>query len=312
LIIDKKYILENESCLVENRLYTAKHIETNERVYIKVFEKNKYICDGFLPNLIDQKSFINSLGSRSILKLLDVGIDFINVVVDKSQILNINKRTNYDMFHDQNIMKGINHKEKNKIVFYLVYEYFEGVNLDILNKKKRISYQNVIKILLSVLKILQVLHLQGYYHGSLKTNSILVDKNCNVKICDFGITVSNNGSNTRSYGNIYYMSASQICIDYSDKESDFFAIGEILFELIFRMYPFGRCDDENRLLRRIDRGINWNKLEYRYFSNIDNDSEKNKKWFELYEISKKLLERGSSDRYKYAKDVIIDLMNIIY
>lgn len=55
--------------------------------------------------------------------------------------------------------------------------------------------------------------------------------------------------NIRSGNNIKYLSPHQICINYTDTESDFFALGLILFECIFKKLPFGESYDEEQMVK---------------------------------------------------------------
>src|SRR5699024_5729980 len=112
-----------------------------------------------------------------------------------------------------------------------------------------------------ILKGLETAKEHGIYHGDLNPNNILVDKWYNIKILNFGVTKANNGVNIRSGNNIKYLSPHQLCIDYTDTESDFFALGLILFECIFKKLPFGESNDENEMLKFIDKGINFNDLK---------------------------------------------------
>jgi serine/threonine protein kinase len=55
-----------------------------------------------------------------------------------------------------------------------------------------------LKILVDILKGLQKLHEQDYVHCDLKMPNILLDKNLNTKIADFGITKNLRQGNTQN------------------------------------------------------------------------------------------------------------------
>lgn len=136
------------------------------------------------------------------------------------------------------------------------------------------------------------------YHGSLKMQDIIVDKDYNIKIADFGITAANRGKNIRAKGNYQYMSPHQLCIDYTDYESDLFAFGIILYEMIFKKRPFGIAFGENDMLKRIDRGPDYSNLTVI------------KEYEELVKIDKRLLSR--KNKYQNFNEVIMAMTGIMY
>lgn len=68
-------------------------------------------------------------------------------------------------------------------------------------------------------------------------------------------------------------------IDYTDKDSDLFVLGIILFEMIFREHPFGHAYNDNEMLKLVDKGVKWSLLIY------------DESLTELVKISQKLLSR---------------------
>lgn len=149
-----------------------------------------------------------------------------------------------------------------------------------------------------ILKALELAHSHNLYHGDLKPSNLIVDKWYNIQICDFGVTKANNGVNIRSGGDINYMCPHQLNINHSDKESDFFALGLVLFEAIFKKLPFGKANTEEDMLKLIDKGVNWREV---YAANGNQ---------ELINLIKKLLSR--TNKYKHTQEVLIDLSKILY
>ena len=205
--------------------------------------------------------------------------DFVANLIDESTIIrDINSPYILNM-----IDVGVDYREYG-IWYYMVYDYEKGISLN-----------NIIEG--------NYLHLEtakehGIYHGDLNPSNILVDKWYNIKILNFGVTKANEGVNIRAGNNIKYLSPHQLCIDYTDIESDFFALGLILFECIFKKLPFGESNDEKEMLKFIDKGINFNDLR------AINGNE------ELIYIIRKLLNR--TNKYSEFKEVILDLSSIMY
>lgn len=257
-------ILNCDGELEVNKLYKAVDVYENSKVLIKIIEHNNHISEDFLSNLIDEGTMAREINSPYILKILDVGIHCTEITT----------------------------------FYYIVSEYTNSIGLDSIIKGNYIHLEAIINMTTQILKGLENAYSFNLYHGDLKPSNILVDKDYNIKICDFGVTKANNGVNLRINNNINYLSPHQICINYTDKESDFFSLGLILFEAIFKKLPHNKFKNENELLKSIDRGINWNDLK------AVNGNE------QLINIVKKLLNR--TDKYNNTQEIIIDLSSVMY
>lgn len=263
--IGNRYKILNCSSEIElDKIYKATDAYNNEKVLIKIVEHNDNICEDFISNLIDECTMLRDIDSPHILKIIDVGI----------------------------------HHTDDTTLYYIVSEYSSGISLDSIIRGNYIHLEALINMATQILKSLETAKSYGLYHGDLKPSNIIVDKNYNVKICDFGVTKANNGINIRSCGEVKYLSPHQLCINYTDIESDFFSLGLILFEAIFKKLPFGECYNEDEMLKLIDKGVNWNELK------AINGNE------ELIGIIKKLLNR--TNKYENTQDIIIDLSSVMY
>lgn len=257
-------ILNCDGELEIDKLYEARDVYDNSKVLIKIIEHNEYISKDFLSNLIDEATMAREINSPYILNILDIGIHCTEITT----------------------------------FYYIVSEYTTSIGLDSIIKGNYIHLEAIINMSTQILKGLETAYSYDLYHGDLKPSNILVDENYNIKICDFGLTKANNGVNLRIGNNINYLCPHQICINYTDKESDFFSLGLILFEAIFKKLPYKETKDENELLKLIDKGINWNNLK----AINGND--------QLIDIVKKLLSR--TDKYDNTQEIIIDLSSVMY
>lgn len=274
-MIGNRYILNvREESVEENRLYLARDLIEEENVFLKIINANIHIKKDFLENLIDISTTINNFENKNILKLKNIGMHY---------------------------------KENGEYCYYIAYEYVNGVELSELIAGNYLHPEAIMNISVEILKTLESIHSLNYkmygihdfnYHGSLKINDIIVDKNYNIKIADFGITAANRGENIRAKGNYQYMSAPQICINYTDKESDLFAFGIILYEMIFKRRPFGTAKNEKDMLSRIDRGPDYRNIK------VQQGYEK------LVEIDKRLLSR--KNKFNDCKEAIVELTGVLY
>ena len=85
-------------------------------------------------------------------------------------------------------------------------------------------------------------HKLGIIHRDLKPGNIMIDKDGQAKIMDFGIARSLAGGGTTAEGAIIgtpeYMSPEQVEGKEADQRSDIYALGIILFEMVTGRVPF--------------------------------------------------------------------------
>jgi mitogen-activated protein kinase 1/3 len=74
---------------------------------------------------------------------------------------------------------------------FIIMEFFEGdLNkvMSIAPSKEYFSVDHAILILYNILCSIKFLHSANVLHRDLKPSNILIDEDCNVKICDFGLS----------------------------------------------------------------------------------------------------------------------------
>lgn len=263
-ISNRYVILDNDEEIMFGKLYKARDLQDDILVFIQLIRDDKYINEKFLPNLIDESMTLSQINSNHIAKMLDLGT----------------------------------HYTENERCYYIVSEYFAGIELRKVIKGNYMDLNSIVKITRKILRALDSAYSNKIYHGSLTEDNIFVDENYNIKIYDFGITQANKGVNIRKNNSIGFLSPHQININYTDKESDFFTLGVILFDSIFKKMPFGVGKNENDMLKLIDRGIDWNTVA------VNNEN------IALVNIVKKLIRR--TEKYNKVEDILIDLSKFMY
>ena len=125
---------------------------------------------------------------------------------------------------------------------YLVFEYIEKNLLEIIEENKNGLNENLIKNLIyQLLKAIIYLHKNNIIHRDIKPENILIDKNMNLKLCDFGfsrkyynqLNFDNNNLMTDYIATRWYR-APEILLSKGKYgfEIDFWAIGCLMCELI--------------------------------------------------------------------------------
>lgn len=125
---------------------------------------------------------------------------------------------------------------------YLVMEYLPGITLrDLLKERGRLTAQQVVDIMHSVLSGLAAAHRAGILHRDLKPENVLLADDGRIKIGDFGLAraaTANTASGQALLGTIAYLSPELVTRGTADTRSDIYAIGIMIYEMLTGEQPF--------------------------------------------------------------------------
>lgn len=126
---------------------------------------------------------------------------------------------------------------------YLVMEYVKGMDLKrYIQSQAHIPYEKIVDIMEQILSAVNLAHAHGIIHRDLKPQNILMDEAGVVKIADFGIAIALSETSltqTNSMlGSVHYLSPEQARGSMATKQSDIYALGIILYEMITGNVPF--------------------------------------------------------------------------
>lgn len=126
---------------------------------------------------------------------------------------------------------------------FLVMEYVDGSDLKhYIQDKAPLSNSEVVRIMEEVLSAMTLAHEKGIIHRDLKPQNILLTKDGTVKVTDFGIAVAfaeTSLTQTNSMlGSVHYLSPEQARGSKATVQSDIYAMGIMLFEMLTGHIPY--------------------------------------------------------------------------
>jgi serine/threonine-protein kinase len=125
---------------------------------------------------------------------------------------------------------------------YMAMELLDGSDLTKYCQKGNLLHLGeVTKIITSVAQALDYAHCSGVVHRDIKPANIMILKNGEVKVTDFGIARVMTSSSTKTgavIGTPSYMSPEQIVGHHVDGRSDLFSLGVVFYELLTGEKPF--------------------------------------------------------------------------
>jgi serine/threonine protein kinase len=188
-------------------VYSASNTKTDERVAVKFVGKDfSEITEQDNVRLGLEIEALGRLDHPNIIKLIDAG-------------------------------KYMNRK-------FMVMEYVKGVPLsDTLADRKMVPWSRAKSMLLQVCGAMAEAHAQNIINRDVKPSNIIIQKNGNVKLIDFGtvkVPEATAGTQTGAIvGSFRYMSPEQLDDSRkADCRSDIYSLGAVMYELITKTTPF--------------------------------------------------------------------------
>ena len=126
---------------------------------------------------------------------------------------------------------------------YIVMEYVEGTDLkDYVRQIGALHPIEAVRIMMQIVSAIAAAHQNRIIHRDIKPQNILIDREGNVKITDFGIAVAlSDTSLTQTntlLGSVHYLSPEQARGGMATIQTDIYALGIVLYELLTGRVPF--------------------------------------------------------------------------
>lgn len=135
------------------------------------------------------------------------------------------------------------HLGEDRGVHYITMEYVPGEDLkSFIRRSRRLDVGTTVAIAKQVCAGLSEAHGAGIVHRDLKPSNIMIDRDGNAKILDFGIARAVGGQGLTEEGSVIgtpdYMSPEQVEGREADSRSDIYSFGVIMFEMVTGRTPF--------------------------------------------------------------------------
>jgi serine/threonine protein kinase/Flp pilus assembly protein TadD len=186
---------------------------------------------------------------------------------------------------------------------FITMEYVPGQDLRALTRQTgQLSIGKAVSIAIQVCEGLTEAHRVGVIHRDLKPSNIIIDRQGNARIMDFGIARSVHTKSLTGEGTIIgtpeYMSPEQVEGKEVDPRSDIYSLGIVLYEMVTGRVPFeGDTPFTVGVKHKGERPRDPKELN----PQVPND---------LGQLILKCLEKDPAGRYQSAEEVRADLQKI--
>jgi tetratricopeptide (TPR) repeat protein len=185
---------------------------------------------------------------------------------------------------------------------FIAMEYIRGKTLKSYISEQQLTFDACISFAIQICHGLSEAHRADIIHRDIKSDNIMICDDDRIKIMDFGLVklkgTLNLTKNTSTIGTLAYMPPEQIEGKESDRRSDIFSFGIVLYEMLVGELPF-KGDYEAALMYAILNEQPEPVQNYR----PDIPSE-------LVHVVNRAMEKDPENRYQSVDDMLIDLKRL--
>lgn len=203
ILCDRYEILEVVGAGGMSIVYKARCHRLNRNVAIKVLK----------PEFSNDKNFVTKFRVEA---QASAGLSHPNIV-------NV-----YDVYDDDGI-------------YFIVMELVDGITLkEYIEQYGRLNMDKALDFSIQIASGLEAAHESHIIHRDIKPQNIIVSKNGNIKVTDFGIAkaATSNTLTSGAMGSVHYISPEQARGGFSDERSDIYSLGITMYEMVTGRVPF--------------------------------------------------------------------------
>lgn len=187
---------------------------------------------------------------------------------------------------------------------YIVMEYIDGITLkEYINKQGAITWNDALFFMTQILRAVQHAHDKGIVHRDIKPQNIILLKNGNIKVTDFGIArFSRSETRTlteQAIGSVHYIAPEQAKGEYTDEKADIYSLGVVLYEMLAGSVPFEADSAVSVALMQL-------QADAKKLTDINPDIP-----LGLEQICIHAMQKDPMDRYQTATEMLLDIEEII-
>ena len=184
---------------------------------------------------------------------------------------------------------------------FIVMELVEGITLkEFIAQNGRLPMDRAIDFAIQIASGLEAAHENHIIHRDIKPQNIIVSRNGNLKVTDFGIAKAATSTTLTSgaMGSVHYISPEQARGGYSDERSDIYSLGITMYEMVTGRVPFEGDNNVSVALMHIQSEI---IPPRQYYPDIYSSFEK---------VIMKATQKKPERRYLTASALIADLKRV--